>query len=408
MLTGKKIILAVTGSIAAYKAVLLLRILTKAGAEVQVLMTAGARQFVSPLTFSALSGRPVLSDFETHDGTGQWHNHVHLALWADVMVIAPASANTLSKMAAGLCDNFLMAVYLSAKCPVAAAPAMDLDMYAHAATQRALATLAADGLTLFDAPAGSLASGLSGKGRMAEPEDIAQALEAMLAPPGTLLGKDVLVTAGPTHEYLDPVRFIGNHSSGKMGFAIALEAARRGAQVHVVHGPVTAPLPVHPGLRLYAVTSADEMLTAVDRIYPGIHAAVFTAAVADYAPIRQESQKIKKTNGQMLLELKRNPDIAALMGSRKRADQINVGFALETENGLPNARKKLESKNFDLVVLNTLADEGAGFGHDTNKVTLLGPGTPPASLPLMSKTNVAKAIADALEKLLASSSGKAQ
>jgi phosphopantothenoylcysteine decarboxylase/phosphopantothenate--cysteine ligase len=369
MLTGKKIILGVTGSIAAYKSALLTRLLVKAGAEVRVVMTPSAHDFITPLTLSTLSKNPVLTTFQK-DTSGQWNNHVDLGLWADAMIIAPASANTLAKMANGLCDNLLLAVYLSARCPVFLAPAMDLDMLQHPATKKNIETLNKFGNILIDAEFGELASGLTGTGRMAEPENITRFLTGQLAAAKRLSGKSVLVTAGPTFEALDPVRFIGNHSSGKMGFAIAEALAEQGASVQLVTGP-TSQHTNHRGIVVKKVTSADEMYAACQEIFPGSDIAVLAAAVADYKPVVKAEQKIKKTGESMTLELTKTPDIAASLGKLKHNGQIIVGFALETENETANALKKLESKNLDLIVLNSLNDKGAGFGHDTNKISII-------------------------------------
>lgn len=369
MLTGKKIILGVTGSIAAYKSALLTRLLVKAGAEVRVVMTPSAHDFITPLTLSTLSKNPVLTTF-VKDDSGQWNNHVDLGLWADAMIVAPASANTIGKMANGLCDNLLLAVYLSARCPVFVAPAMDLDMLQHPATKRNIETLKTFGNTFIEAEFGELASGLTGTGRMAEPENIIHFLSEQFSAKKKLIGKRVLVTAGPTFEALDPVRFIGNHSSGKMGFAIAEALANEGARVHLVTGP-TAQHTNHPGITVKKVMSADEMFAACSEIFPDADIAVLAAAVADYKPAVRASQKIKKNGESMTIELTKTPDIAASLGKLKHNGQIIVGFALETENEQSHALKKLESKNFDLIVLNSLNDKGAGFGHDTNKITIL-------------------------------------
>jgi phosphopantothenoylcysteine decarboxylase / phosphopantothenate---cysteine ligase len=369
MLTGKKIILGVTGSIAAYKSALLTRLLVKAGAEVRVIMTPSAHDFITPLTLSTLSKNPVLTTFQK-DTSGQWNNHVDLGLWADAMIIAPASANTLAKMANGLCDNLLLAVYLSARCPVFLAPAMDLDMLQHPATKKNIETLNKFGNILIDAEFGELASGLRGTGRMAEPENITRFLTGQFSAAKRLSGKSVLVTAGPTFEALDPVRFIGNHSSGKMGFAIAEALAEQGASVQLVTGP-TSQHTNHRRIVVKKVTSADEMYAACQEIFPGSDIAVLAAAVADYKPVVKAEQKIKKTGESMTLELTKTPDIAASLGKLKHNGQIIVGFALETENETANALKKLESKNLDLIVLNSLNDKGAGFGHDTNKISII-------------------------------------
>lgn len=368
-LAGKKIVLGVSGSIAAYKAALIVRGLIKSGAEVQVLMTAAATDFISPLTLSTLSKRPVYSSARGQEG---WNNHVELGLWADALLVAPATANTLAKLAGGHCDDMIGAVYLSARCPVWLAPAMDLDMWAHPATRRNLATLLADGNHLIDVGEGELASGLNGPGRLAEPENIIQRLAAALGRGQDLAGRRLLVTAGPTYEAIDPVRFIGNHSSGSMGVELALAAARRGATVDLVLGPSQL-RPAHPSLTVHRVTNARQMHERCRQFWPQSDLGILAAAVADYRPATVAQQKIKKgTDGETLtLELVRNPDIAAGLGADKRPDQRLVGFAMETENGTANARDKLQRKNFDAIVLNTLGTDGAGFGAGTNQVTIL-------------------------------------
>ena len=366
---GKKIVLGVTGSIAAYKAAVLTRLLVKAGAEVKVVMTHAAKEFITPLTLSTLSKNPVLTEF-IKDESGQWNNHVELGLWADCMVIAPASANTLAKMANGICDNLLSAVYLSARCPVFLAPAMDLDMLTHTSTQENLKKITAFGNHLIDPAYGELASGLIGTGRMAEPEEIISHLESFFKNSQRLKGKTVLVTAGPTHEAIDPVRFIGNHSSGKMGFAIAESLADSGAQVNLVTGP-TNQHTSHPGISVKKVMSAEDMYNACVQLFPKADIAVLAAAVADYKPTVVADQKIKKKEENLVLELTKTHDIAASLGKLKHNGQMIVGFALETEHEQSNAVKKLEAKNFDLIVLNSLNDSGAGFGHDTNKISII-------------------------------------
>jgi phosphopantothenoylcysteine decarboxylase/phosphopantothenate--cysteine ligase len=389
MLRGKKIILGVCGGIAAYKTAVLTRLLVKAGAEVRVIMTPSAHQFITPLTLSSLSKNPVLTSFEK-DNTGEWNNHVELGLWADAMVIAPATANTIAKIAHGICDNLLLATYLSARCPVWLAPAMDLDMLQHPATRANLEKIRSFGNILVDPTYGELASGLTGTGRMAEPEDILRQVEFFLKGSEKLKGKRVLVTAGPTYEAIDPVRFIGNHSSGKMGFAIAEELAREGATVNLVSGP-TDQHTNHPGITVKHVTSAEEMYQACTAVFNETDIAVLAAAVADYRPAVRATEKIKK-NGSMTLELTKTHDIAASLGKLKHNDQFVVGFALETEQEQENALKKLESKNFDLIVLNSLKDEGAGFGHDTNKITIIDREHKITSFALKEKKAVAKDI----------------
>ena len=368
-LKGKHIILGISGGIAAYKSVVLLRLLVKAGAEVQVVITPHGKEFITPVTLSSLSGKPVISEFFTAN-TGEWHSHVDLGLWADAMVIAPAKASTLAKMATGVADNMLITTYLSAKAPVFVAPAMDLDMMAHPTTSRNLATLKADGVHVIEPEVGELASHLVGRGRMEEPEKIAQALDAFFAAEQTLKGKKVLLTAGPTYERLDPVRFIGNFSSGKMGYALAEEAGRRGADVTLVAGPTALADPI--GVKTIHVESARQMLEACLKDFSRTDIAIMAAAVADYAPKQCLDHKIKREHdGIENIELVKNPDIAASLGQLKTAGQMLVGFALETDNAEANAREKLLRKNLDMIVLNTLADAGAGFGTDTNKVTVI-------------------------------------
>lgn len=390
-LAGKKILLGVCGSIAAYKSALLVRLLVKNGAEVKVIMTATAHDFITPLTLSTLSKNPVLTQF-SKDETGQWNNHVELGLWADVFVVAPASANTLAKMANGLCDNLLLATYLSARCKVLFAPAMDLDMWQHASTQANLKKLIAFGNVLIEPTHGELASGLVGTGRMAEPEQILLSIENFLKP-GKLLGKKALVTAGPTYEALDPVRFIGNHSTGKMGFAIAEELSREGAEVTLVSGPTYLPAPA--GVHVVHVNSAEEMFLASKTHFALADITVFSAAVADYKPAIKADQKIKKGSGPMVIELVKTYDIAAELGKQKKPGQITVGFALETENERNNAQSKLKAKNFDLIVLNSLNDAGAGFGHDTNKISILSASSSKEFI-LKSKKEVAADIVTAI------------
>lgn len=398
MLSGKKILLGVTGSIAAYKAAMLTRLLVKEGAEVKVVMTASAKAFITPLTLSTLSKNPVFSDF-VKDDTGQWNNHVELGLWADVMMIAPASANTLSKMATGACDNLLTAVYLSARCPVFFAPAMDLDMLQHPSTQNNIRTLERYGNIQVVPGVGELASGLVGKGRMAEPEEIVAALSGHFSKDQPLRGKKVLVTAGPTYEAIDPVRFIGNHSTGKMGFAIAEALASKGAEVHLITGP-TSQQALHSGIRISHVTSAEEMYEACASLFPSTDITVLSAAVADYRPKERADQKIKKKDDELQLSLVKTHDIAASLGKMKKNGQVIVGFALETEQEQANALKKLESKNFDFIVLNSLNDKGAGFGHDTNKITILDKNATKKTFELKSKKAVAHDIVDTiLEKV---------
>ena len=393
MLEQRKIILGVTGSIAAYKSAMLARLLVKAGAEVRVVMTRGAHDFITPLTLSTLSRNPVFTEF-IKDSSGQWTNHVELGLWADAFVIAPATANTIARMAQGIGDNLLLAVYLSARCPVFIAPAMDLDMLQHPATQKNIETLTAYGNRIIEPGYGELASGLTGTGRMAEPEEIVETLNNFFRRHQRLKGKKALVTAGPTREAIDPVRFISNHSSGKMGYAVAEALADAGAEVHLVSGP-TDQHTRHPRINVINVTTAAEMLKASTALFDDADIAVLSAAVADYRPAQAATQKIKKSDEEQTLTLVRNDDIAATLGKKKHNGQLIVGFALETNDEEANALKKLKSKNFDLIVLNSLRDEGAGFGHDTNKVTLYD-GVSKSSFPLKSKKQVAKDIVEAI------------
>ncbi|MFZ6052153.1 bifunctional phosphopantothenoylcysteine decarboxylase/phosphopantothenate--cysteine ligase CoaBC [Halocola ammonii] len=390
MFDKKKIIVAVTGSIAAYKSALLVRLLVKGGAEVKVVMTKTSHDFITPLTLSTLSKNPVFSDFTENEKTGEWTNHVDLGLWADALVVAPASANTLAKMANGVCDNFLLATYLSAKCPVFVAPAMDLDMYRHKSTSRNLETLIKSGDTVIDSEDGELASGLSGKGRMAEPEQIVSVLDSFFNEL-PLKGKTYMVSAGPTYERIDPVRFIGNHSSGKMGFAIAEELAAKGAEVKLVHGPTNLSAS-HSRIHSTAVTSAEEMFNACHEAFKNADGAVMAAAVSDYRPANQADKKIKKSEASMSIEMEPTKDILASLGEIKSEKQFLVGFALETNDEEENARKKLHKKNLDFIVLNSLRDKGAGFGHDTNKVSIISSDDKIVRFELLSKAEVATEI----------------
>lgn len=394
---NRKVLLGVSGSIAAYKAGHLVRELVKAGAQVQVVMTPAAHDFVTPLTLATVSGRPVLTDLVAADGT--WNDHVHLARWADVLLIAPLSANTLAKLAHGQCDNLLIACFLSATCPVYVAPAMDLEMYRDASTHANLDLLKARGVRTIGPESGELASGLSGEGRMTEPEDIVARLHADLIGASKLAGKRILITAGPTQEPIDPVRYIGNRSSGKMGFALAEEAAARGAQVELVTGPV-ALRTTRPGILRTDVGTAAEMAAACKERAPHCDAVIMSAAVADYRPAQAASGKIKKKDAALDVALEPTEDILAWIGAHKPKGQQVVGFALETNDELAHAQGKLTRKNLDLLVLNSLRDPGAGFAHDTNKVTLLAPGTDPQELPLMTKAETARAILDRLETLM--------
>ena len=399
-LVGRHILLGITGSIAAYKAAMLCRLLVKEGAEVQVVMTTLAKQFITPLTMATLSRRPILVEFFDPEN-GQWNSHVKLGEWADLMLIAPATANTIAKMTSGVADNLLMTSYLSARCPVMVAPAMDLDMYAHYTTQRNLEELMAHGVEIVEPGSGELASGLQGKGRMAEPEEIVEAVKRHFAAQEeqkkkSLEGRHYVVTAGATIESIDPVRFITNHSSGKMGYAIAGELAERGARVTLVSGRTALECPA--GVDRVDVLSAEEMYEAAMAAFSEADGAVMCAAVADYTPREVATEKIKKNDeGDISLTLRRTKDIAAALG-REKGNRILVGFALETCNEQANARQKLEKKNFDFVVLNSLRDEGAGFRGDTNKVTFVDRQGEEA-LPLLSKTEVAARIVDKIESL---------
>lgn len=396
VLNGKHIVLGVTGSIAAYKAAFLVRLLIKKGAEVQVVMTPAAKEFITPLTLSTLTRKPVVSEFfDRRDGS--WNSHVDLGQWADAMLIAPCTASTIGKMASGVADNMLITTYYSMKAPVFIAPAMDLDMYRHPVTQHNLETLRSIGNIIIEPASGELASQLVGKGRMQEPEEIVAALEEYFSKQAQLSKKKVLITAGPTYEAIDPVRFIGNYSTGKMGFALAEECAARGADVTLIAGPVNLKT-VNPGINRIDVKSAQHMYEAAMKHFPGSDAAILCAAVADFTPVQTSDTKIKR-KGEITLTLKPNPDIAASLGAIKRPDQRMVGFALETNDEFSNAQDKLERKNLDFIVLNSLRDDGAGFGYDTNKVTLIDRNGSD-ELPLQSKKDVAKAIVSKLAGLL--------
>lgn len=392
MLKGKKIVLGITGSIAAYKSILLLRLLIKEGALVKVILTPAARDFVSPLTLSTLSKEPVLSELFDEQS---WANHVMLGRWADLMLIAPASCNSIAKMANAVCDNLLLASYLSATCPVWIAPAMDEDMWKHPATRENLRKIASHGHRILPVDQGELASGLYGDGRMAEPHAILQWMQDHFASASELKGRKALVTAGPTYEAIDPVRFIGNHSSGKMGIALAKELQARGAEVTLVLGPGSAAFD-ETGLHLQRVTSAHEMLEACQNVFDKMDLAIMAAAVADYTPVEKAAQKIKKNADGLQLELKRTTDILMTLGKRKRKDQVLVGFALETENELANAKAKLEKKNADMIVLNSLNDPGAGFAVDTNRISILHRDGQVLAFDTKPKDQVAKDIIDTL------------
>jgi len=392
-LKGKHIVLGITGSIAAYKSAILTRLLVKKGAEVQIVITPAGREFITPVTLSALTGWPVISEFFA-SGDGTWHSHVDLGLWADLMIVAPATASTIGKMANGVADNMLITTYLSMKAPVFVAPAMDLDMFSHVTTGRNIERLKSDGVHVIEPTEGELASHLEGKGRMEEPENIVALIEQFFAVQNDLEGKKILITAGPTYERIDPVRFIGNFSSGKMGFALAEECAKRGAEVLLVSGP-TALKTTNPGIRRIDVESAQQMLDATVGAFPVMDAAILSAAVADFRPTMQWQEKIKRNDrDELILTLTANPDIAASLGLMKEAHQTLVGFALETNDEEQNALKKLGKKNLDFIVLNSLRDKGAGFGSDTNKVTILSRDGNNISFGMKSKKEVAKDIID--------------
>ena len=396
-LKGKKIVLGITGSIAAYKACLLIRGLIKKGAEVQVVITPAGKEFITPVTLSALTSKPVVSEFFS-GRDGSWHSHVALGLWADAMVIAPATASTIGKMAHGIADNMLVTTYLSMKAPVFVAPAMDLDMFAHPSTQQNLRQLRSYGNHIIEPTSGELASHLEGKGRMEEPENIIRVLEDFFASAQDLGGKKVLITAGPTYEKIDPVRFIGNYSSGKMGMALAGECARRGAEVTLVCGPTPLQTP-HPSIRRVDVESAEEMFRESAERFAGMDAAILCAAVADFTPEQPADRKIKREKDDLVLRLKPTRDIAQALGQMKRDGQILAGFALETHDESAHAREKLERKNFDFIVLNSLNDAGAGFRHDTNKITIITR-TEAIPYPLKDKKEVAADIIDRLASFL--------
>lgn len=402
-LDGKKIILGITGSIAAYKAAILLRLLVKEGAEVQVVITPAGKQFITPVTLSALSGKPVISEFFEH-ADGSWHSHVDLGLWADAMLIAPATAATLGKMAHGIADNMLITTYMSVRCPVFIAPAMDLDMFGHPSTQNSLRILAGFGNHIIEPGEGVLASGLHGKGRMEEPEKIVEILTGYFGSKKKLLNKTFLVTAGPTFEKIDPVRFIGNYSSGKMGYAVARELADRGARVILVSGPVSLKMD-HPMVELISVESASEMYTAATRVFGECDGAVLSAAVADFTPEEPVRRKTKRGKEPWDLRLMPTRDIAEELGRQKKKGQLLVGFALETHDELENARQKLLKKNLDFIVLNSLNDAGAGFGVDTNKISILDQYNNIQNFGLKSKALVAADIVDKLVNFTSAAEG---
>ena len=402
MLKGKNIILGVSAGIAAYKSALLTRLLVKNGAEVKVVMTEKAKEFITPLTMATLSKNPIMVDFYNPEN-GDWNSHVDLGLWADAMVVAPATANTMGKMANAIADNLLVTTYLSARCPVFVAPTMDLDMYLHPANQRNMKQLQEDGVHIIEAGSGELASGLSGKGRMAEPETIVDDLITFFqkqtsAKNDQLKGRTFLVNAGPTYEKIDPVRYIGNFSSGKMGYSIAEELAQRGAEVVLVSGPVNQKVKSER-IKLIHVTSAREMYQACAEYFPNCDGAVLSAAVADYTPVICADQKVKSDDDQMVVSLKSTLDIASKLGQMKKEGQVLVGFALETENAVKNALKKLEKKNLDFIVLNSLENTGAGFGHDTNQITIIDRNNNKEEFSLKSKKEVAIDIVDKIISL---------
>lgn len=395
VLHGKKILLAVSGGIAAYKTAFLVRLFIKNGAEVKVILTDKAKEFVTPLTLATLSKNPVFT--ELNDENGNWANHVELGIWADYMMVAPATANTLAKMAQGITDNLLLTTFLSARCPIIVAPAMDLDMYKHHTTQENLNLLKEKNILIIPPNAGELASGLIGEGRMAEPEEIIRFLENYIKKSLTLSHKKVLITAGPTYEPIDPVRFIGNHSSGKMGFALAKEASKRGAEVVLISGPTHQSIENY-NIKLIKVNTAQEMYQAAIQHFDATNIAILSAAVADYKPKKYSAQKIKKSNDDLVIELEKNPDIFFTLGTKK-THQTLIGFALETENEEQNAWQKLHKKNADAIVLNSLQDQGAGFTNDTNKIKILTKQGTIREFPLKSKAQVAQDILDFIEDL---------
>jgi len=396
MLKGKNVLLAVTGSIAAYKSAYIVRELIKKGASVKVLMTESSTDFITPITLSTLSKNPVIRDFVKDKDSGEWNNHVDLGIWADVMLIAPATAHTISKLASGEADSFMLATYLSARCPVFVAPAMDLDMYKHATTKANLITLEKNAVTIIEPDSGELASGLDGKGRLKEPVDIVAFIYDYFLEKATLKNNKIIITAGPTHEIIDPVRYIGNHSSGKMGFALAEIAQQRGAEVVLITGPVGLPTP--DGVVRVDVTSAEDMLNALKKHFANSNVLIMSAAVADYQPIAVADKKLKKKKDEMSIELKKTPDILRTLAKLKKK-QLVVGFALETNNEKANAYQKMKNKNLDAIVLNSLNDKGAGFGGDTNKITLLTPNKEIA-FDLKSKIDVAGDILDFIEECI--------
>jgi phosphopantothenoylcysteine decarboxylase / phosphopantothenate---cysteine ligase len=395
---GKKILLGITGSIAAYKSAILARLLIKKGAEVRVVMTPLAKEFITPLTLATLTRNPVVCEFFNQEN-GNWNSHVDLGIWADLFVIAPATANTISKMANGIADNLLLTTYLSARCPVIIAPAMDLDMFQHPSLQKNISILKSYGNTFIEPSIGELASGLEGKGRMEEPEIIIQNIQGFLKNDQVFSNKRFLVTAGPTYEPIDPVRFIGNYSSGKMGFAIAEELASRGGMVTLVAGPTNLK-PLNKNITLISVQTADEMYRTCLSIFEDINVGVLSAAVADYRPVEKSGTKIKKSKNPFILNLKETVDIASELGKIKKHKQLLIGFALETNDEIENAKKKLHNKNLDFIVLNSLNDQGAGFQFDTNKIKIIDKSNKVTDFNLKSKQEVATDIADFISKIL--------
>ena len=402
-LKDKKIILAVSGSIAAYKSAFLVRLLVKEGADVKVILTDAAKEFITPLTLGTLSKNEVISSF-TSTVEGTWHNHVELGLWADLMIIAPATAHTLAKCAHGICDSMLVATYLSARCPVYFAPAMDLDMYAHFSTEESIAKLKANGNYIIEPTSGELASGLDGKGRMAEPENIVVAIDRHFKQDSFFKNKKIVITAGPSQEDIDPVRFISNHSSGKMAFAIANTFADAGALVQLVSGPVALETP--EGVEKINVRTAQEMYEATEKLHGEADIVIFAAAVADYKPKHKAEQKIKKKTDEMFIELSKTVDIAAELGKVKKPNQIHVGFALETNDEHAHALDKLSRKNFDMIVLNSLQDKGAGFRHDTNKISIMDKLGNAKAYELKHKDAVAEDIKNAIKHYLTNTNEK--
>ena len=398
VLSGKKVLLGVTAGIAAYKTANLVRLFIKSGSQVKVVMTPAAKEFVTPLTLSTLSKNPVLSTFTTDEDDELWNNHIKLGLWADLFVISPATANTISKMSTGNCDNLLIATYLSAKCKVFFAPAMDLDMFKHESTQQSISKLVSYGNFLIPPAFGELASGLVGEGRMAEPEDIVSFIEISLSSKLPLNGKTFLITAGPTFESIDPVRFIGNHSSGKMGFALAETASKLGAKVILISGPTNQKLN-SKSINLSLITSSDEMYEKVIKQYSNVDAVIMSAAIADFKPKYVSKTKIKKSNKNISIEVEKTKDILSYLGMNKK-NQLLIGFALETDNEIENATAKLNNKNLDLIVLNSLNDEGAGFGVDTNKITIISKENKILNFPLKDKKSVSLDIINNIIELI--------